>query len=233
VGVNTVALLRSASATCLARPLSAGPTGLFEFAGVSPGEREMRVVFGVQFVAPRQVSRRNTWRKPLLGEAAGLAGNFPLAASWLGVTARNYDVAPEELIEGNMLSMPFSAPPGSVETSDVAPCRSTCSCTGVPQIHLAPEGAPSRRFVAAELNAMYRPSALITGVWLSALPGALSAATEIIFVLGVHPFCTPRAGIPQHDLCGLVFLLRTPRSVHPGFSAGVSSRHPLRPLRHR
>ena len=80
----------------------------------------MRIVFGVQFVAPRQVSRRNTWRKPLLGEAAALAGNFPPAASWLGVTARNTMKRPDELIDGNMLSVPFSAPPGSVETSDVA-----------------------------------------------------------------------------------------------------------------
>jgi hypothetical protein len=60
VRVNAVEALPSAKAICFARPLSAGPAGLPEFAGASPGCDEMRVVFGVQFVAPKHVSRRNT-----------------------------------------------------------------------------------------------------------------------------------------------------------------------------
>jgi hypothetical protein len=49
VGVNIVAFLPSDSASCFANPLNAGPAGFAEFAGVSPGISEMRVVFGVQF----------------------------------------------------------------------------------------------------------------------------------------------------------------------------------------
>jgi hypothetical protein len=37
----------------------------------------MRVVAGVQFVAPRQVSRTKTWRKPLLGVVAEVAAFEP------------------------------------------------------------------------------------------------------------------------------------------------------------
>ena len=60
VGVNTVEFFPSASATCFANPLNAGPAGFVEFAGASPGWSEMRVVFAVQFAAPRQVSRTKT-----------------------------------------------------------------------------------------------------------------------------------------------------------------------------
>lgn len=60
VGVNTVELFPSDKAICFARPARAGPAGFTEFEGVSPGCIEIRVVFGVQFEAPRQVSRTNT-----------------------------------------------------------------------------------------------------------------------------------------------------------------------------
>ena len=104
-----------------------------------------------------------------------------------------------------MLSVPSSAPPGSVETSVVIALQPGArSRTGVSQIDLAPAGAPSKRFVAAELNATYRPSALITGVWLSAFPGELSVPTEISFVLGVHPFGAARQ-VSRNMICVIWF----------------------------
>ena len=60
VGVNTVELFASVKAICFARPAIDGPASFAEFAGVSPGSSEIRVVFGVQFDAPRHVSRTNT-----------------------------------------------------------------------------------------------------------------------------------------------------------------------------
>src|SRR5208283_2241787 len=70
---------------------------------------------------------------------------------------------------------------------------------------------------------MYRPSALITGVWLSALPGVLSAATEISFVLGVHPFCTPRQ-VSRNMICVVSFSCAENAPSRPSWlSAGVSS----------
>ena len=63
--VKRVAVLLPESATLLAVPLTAGPAGLPEPVAVpelSPDCREIRVVFGVQFAAPTQVSRTKTWR---------------------------------------------------------------------------------------------------------------------------------------------------------------------------
>ena len=120
VGVNTVALFSSTSAICFACPLIAGPAGLLPLAGASPGIIEMRVVFGVQFAAPRQVSRKNIWRMPLFGAvcapAAAPAGVFPVA---LGVIATNATNLPEALIEGRILSVPVKAPFASVEINVV------------------------------------------------------------------------------------------------------------------
>src|SRR5260370_37271373 len=82
---NSVDALAPGSATCLAWPLSAGPAGLAPEAEASPGCSEIRVGFAAQFAAPRQVSRTNTWRKPLFAVLA-----LPLARAdgfaWLGVT---------------------------------------------------------------------------------------------------------------------------------------------------
>ena len=59
--VKRVAAFALDSATLSALPLMAGPAGLLALVlEVSPGWSEMRVVFGVQFVAPRQVSRTKT-----------------------------------------------------------------------------------------------------------------------------------------------------------------------------
>jgi hypothetical protein len=120
VGVNTVALFPSASAICLANPLIAGPAGFVPFAGASPGIIEIRVVFGVQLVAPRQVSRTNTCRKPLFGAACTFAVAPPaIFGVFVGVIATNATYLPVELIEGKILSVPFNAPCESVETSVV------------------------------------------------------------------------------------------------------------------
>lgn len=109
-------LFPSASAICLARPLSAGPAGFAGSAGASPGWSEIRVVFGVQLEAPRQVSRRNTWRKPLLEEAAEV---LVLFVSWLGVMVTNATKRPEELMDGKILSVPLKAPSESVEIREM------------------------------------------------------------------------------------------------------------------
>jgi len=60
--VKTVAELAPERATRLELPLSAGPAGLASFAAGALGCIEMRVVFGVQLLAPRHVSRTKTWR---------------------------------------------------------------------------------------------------------------------------------------------------------------------------
>ena len=63
--VKTVAVAAPGTATRAELPLRAGPAGFASLEDVSPGWSEMRVVFGVQDVAPMQVSRTKTWRKPL------------------------------------------------------------------------------------------------------------------------------------------------------------------------
>src|SRR4029077_3043189 len=121
VGVNTVALFLSVSAICLATPLIAGPAGFVPFAGASPGTIEIRVVFGVQSLAPTQVSRRNTWRNPLFGAACTFAAAPPaIFGVLLGVIATKATYLPVELIEGKILSVPLSVPCESVEIRVVA-----------------------------------------------------------------------------------------------------------------
>src|ERR1700687_1814794 len=80
----------------------------------------MRVVFGVQLAAPRQVSRMNTWRYPLLLLLAGVLAETDVRfAAWLCVTAKNATKRPEELTEGRRVSAPTSAPRESAATSCV------------------------------------------------------------------------------------------------------------------
>lgn len=129
--VKIVAVAAPGTATRVELPLSAGPAGLAsldeEEEEVSPGWSEMRVVFGVQDAAPRQVSRTKTWRKPLLDVEVDAGGFADFAAALelvcdavlLGVTARNAMKRPEALTDGRMPSVPTSAPLGSVETSCV------------------------------------------------------------------------------------------------------------------
>jgi len=117
--VNNVALPAPARATIFPLPLCAGPAGKLPLAGVLPGSREIRVVFGVQLAAPRHVSRTNTWRYPLLFalpvELAWVVG----FTEWLGVTATNATKRPELLTDGRIASVPTRAPPASVEISCV------------------------------------------------------------------------------------------------------------------
>jgi hypothetical protein len=131
--VKTVAVAAPGTATRAELPLRAGPAGFAsleeeEDDEVSPGWSEMRVVFGVQLAAPRQVSRTKTWRKPLSGVevedgdfAADFASDFALLCDFvaLGVTARKAMKRPEALTDGRMASVPTSAPFGSVEMSCV------------------------------------------------------------------------------------------------------------------
>ena len=76
----------------------------------------MRVVCGVQFAAPRQVSRTKTWRKPLL-EALDPDLSTDAVEERVGVTARKATNLPEALTDGKMASVPTNVPFGSVEIS--------------------------------------------------------------------------------------------------------------------
>ena len=138
VGVNTVALFPSASAICLACPLMAGPAGFVPSSEPSPGAREIRVVFGVQFAAPRQVSRTKTCRNPLFGELCvfvlAVAPAPVVFSVALGVIATKATKRPEVLMEGKMLSVPFNAPSASIEIKlvdglhePVAPMHVSCT----------------------------------------------------------------------------------------------------------
>ena len=97
-------------------PLIAGPAGFPPTVFASPGCVEMRVVFGVQEpVAPMQVSRTKTWRTPVF-----IWPTFVLAFGVLdAVTDKNATKRPEELIDGNRLSVALSNPLGSTEINCV------------------------------------------------------------------------------------------------------------------
>src|SRR5260370_1873625 len=102
---NSVDALAPGSATCLARPLSAGPAGLAPVAEASPGCSEIRVVFATQFATPRQVSRTKIWRKPLFAVLAlpsARADDFP----GLPVPPPNPTNRPDPLTQGKILSLP-------------------------------------------------------------------------------------------------------------------------------
>lgn len=95
----------------------AGPAGLAVESVPSPGCNEMRVVLGVQFCAPRQVSRTNTWRTPLFGvfKLDLLARARAEDEAWLGVTATKATNRPDALTEGKIASVPTKEPFGSAE----------------------------------------------------------------------------------------------------------------------
>ena len=125
--MKTVAVAAPGTATRAELPLRAGPAGFTSLEEVSPGWREIRVVFGVHEEAPRHVSRTKTWRKPLFAVEFDEVAAADFAATvepdcdvaWLGVTARNAMNRPEALTDGRMPSVPTSWPVGSVETSCV------------------------------------------------------------------------------------------------------------------
>jgi len=102
----------------------------------SPGCMEMRVVFGVQPEAPRQVSRTKTWRRPLLGVedfAAGVALDVAVEAegALLLVTATKAMKRPLELNDGRIASVPVRAPEESTETSAVEALHPLAALTQV------------------------------------------------------------------------------------------------------
>jgi hypothetical protein len=80
----------------------------------------MRVVFGVQFAAPRQVSRTNTWRIALLDRTAGFRlAAVPEAVAAVCVSATNATNRPDALIDGTTAASPESFPVSSFDTSCV------------------------------------------------------------------------------------------------------------------
>src|SRR2546430_5063946 len=90
-------------------PLIAGPAGFPPTVFASPGCVEMRVVFGVQEpVAPRQVSRTKTWRTPVFIWPTFSCALGALALGVLdAVTDKNATKRPDELTDGNRLSVVF------------------------------------------------------------------------------------------------------------------------------
>ena len=110
VRVKSVGVEAVVTPTACAELEIAGPAGLLDKELVSPGMREMRVVLGLQEpAAAKQVSRTNTWRKPLFEAPVEVAGYFD------AVTERKAMKRPEELTDGRRLSLPASAPDSSVE----------------------------------------------------------------------------------------------------------------------
>ena len=199
--MNTVELLPSDNAICFANPASAGPAGFAEFAGASPGIKEMRVVFGVQFETPRHVSRTNTCRSPLFGAAVCACVPFLVWLSALGVTARNATNLPELLIDGKMPSVPASLPSSSFETSVVPGLQSTVAPMHVSRRYTCrPAGAVLTRFVAAELNATYRPSSVSTALWLSPLPIGPSVETDTVRVDARQSLPAPKH-VSRRNIC--------------------------------
>src|SRR5271165_3620258 len=104
--VNTVEVLPSGKATCLAKPLIAGPAGFAALGVPSPGCKEILVVLGVQSAAPKHVSRTNTWRSPLFVEPEALVALEAFGGVLLFVIATNATNLPLALIEGKIASIP-------------------------------------------------------------------------------------------------------------------------------
>src|SRR5882762_4817560 len=150
-------------------PLIAGPAGFPPTVFASPGCAEMRVVFGVQEpVAPMQVSRTNTCRTPVLvcPTFTCAFGDFALG-DLDAVTDKNATKRPDELTDGSKLSVALSNPFGSTEINCVCGLQDVAAAWQVSRRKIClPLGVSATRFVAAELKAMKRPSALMEGVWL-------------------------------------------------------------------
>src|SRR5882757_4304392 len=183
-------------------PLMAGPAGFPPTVFASPGCVEMRVVFGVQVpVAPMQVSRTKTWRTPVF--------TWPTFACALGaldaVTDKNATNRPDELTDGNILSVALSNPFGSTEINCVCGLQDVAAPWQVSRRKICfPLGVSATRFVAAELKAMNRPSALMEGVWLSALPAAPSSAVDNTEVCGLQSLAAP-SQVSRKKICAVAF----------------------------
>src|SRR5262245_7392548 len=200
----------------------AGPAGLLCNEVVSPGMTERRVVLGVQEpVAPKHVSRTKICRMPLLDVPDG-DGYFE------GVTERNATKRPDELTEGRRLSFPASAPPSSVETSVVSGVQEAVAPKQVSRTKIwRPAGVEESKFVAAELNATKRPSALIEGVLLSALPAEPSGAEESKVVRAWQsepaPLQVSRRKTCEWPPCAAVYATRRPSEPRAGVSSATVS----------
>src|ERR1700690_2168111 len=123
-----------------------------------------------------------------------------------------------------MLSVPVSVPSVSVEISVVLGLQVAAAPTQVSRRYTClPAGAPSTRFVAAELNATYRPSTLIAAEWLSAFPAEPSAVDDTICVFGVHPFAAPTQ-VSRTIICAMSSCEDVNATYRPSWlTVGVSS----------
>ncbi len=193
--------------TPLPFPLIAGPAGFPPTVFASPGWVEMRVVFGVQEpAAPTQVSRTKTWRTPLFIWPTFTCEFGVLAFGVLdAVTDKNATKRPDELTDGSKLSVALSNPFGSTEINCVCGLHDVAAPWQVSRRKICfPLGESATRFVAAELNAMKRPSALMEGVWLSALPAAPSSAADNTDVCGLQSLAAP-SQVSRKKICAVAF----------------------------
>src|SRR5207302_854550 len=134
-----------------------------------------------------------TWRTPVFIWPTFTCALGALAFGVLdAVTDKNATKRPDELTDGNKLSVALSNPFGSTETNCVCGLHDVAAPWQVSRRKICfPLGVSATRFVAAELKAMKRPSALMEGVWLSALPAAPSSPADNTDVCGLQSLAAP------------------------------------------
>jgi hypothetical protein len=153
-------------------PLAALP-GVLEF------EAETSVVVGVHPIgAPAQVSRTKTLSTP-----CGIVPDTRFEANEANAMYR-----PSALIDGNALPSLLCTSPGPTETRAVLGEHPVAAPKHVSRTKTSMNVVVSFgvRFFAAELNAMYRPFALIAGKLLTSFPCEPSEAMDARIVLGVQ-----------------------------------------------
>src|SRR5690349_19917466 len=112
---------------------------------------------------------------------------------------------PEELTDGSRLSLLESAPLSSAETSVVCGVQEVVTPAQVSRRKIwRPLGVLVMRLVAAELKATKRPSVLMEGVLLSALPGVPSAAADSRAVCGWQSEAAP-VQVSRRKICAWPF----------------------------
>lgn len=130
---------------------------------------------------PAQVSRR---KRPVVAEDAG---------SRLVAADRKVTYRPPPLIAAELLA-PFACVPlVATDTRWVEGVQPEATPAQVSRTNTsaAPLLSPATRFVAEEMNATYRPSALIDGEMLFPSAGLLLIPLDSRVVEGVHPEETP------------------------------------------
>jgi len=121
------------------------------------------------------------------------------------VTDKNATKRPEELTDGNKLSVALSNPFGSTEINCVCGLHNVAAPWQVSRRKICfPLGVSATRFVAAELKAMKRPSALMEGVWLSALPAVPSSPADNTDVCGLQSPAAP-SHVSRKKICAVAF----------------------------